>query len=102
MSLINIQTFLVKDTAKGEPVTPCIDIYKVRIHSDGSLYKLKLRIMVIGDLYNKELFGDTFSPKASTRNLKYFLKDEFKHKARVHQLYFNGAFLEAKFKTRVC
>ena len=32
--------------------------------------------------------------------LKYFLADSAKHKARVHQLDFIGAFLQAKVKNR--
>ena len=35
------------------------------------------------------------------RNLNYFLADGAKHKARVHQLDFIGAFLQAKVKNRV-
>ena len=35
------------------------------------------------------------------RNFKYFLADSAKHKSRVHQLYFFGAFLPAKVKNRV-
>ena len=35
------------------------------------------------------------------RTLKYFLADAAKHKARVHQLDFIGAFLKAKVKNRV-
>ena len=38
---------------KGEPVTPCMDVYKAKIQSDGSLEKLKLIIVVTGYLYNK-------------------------------------------------
>ena len=51
--LINNQTFLVEDQNEGEPVTPCMDVYKAKIESDGSLDKLKLRIVVRGDLQNK-------------------------------------------------
>ena len=57
--------------------------------------------MVRGDLQNKELVGDTWSPTASMRTLKYFLADAAKHKARVHQLDFIGLFLQAKVKNRV-
>ena len=35
------------------------------------------------------------------RTLKYFLADAAKYKARVRQLDFIGAFLQAKFKNRV-
>ena len=44
---------------------------------------------------------DTWSPTASIRALKYFLADATKKKARVHQLYFIVAFLQAKVKKRV-
>ena len=57
--------------------------------------------MAIGDLQNKEMVGDTWSPTASMRNLEYFLADVAKHKARVHQLNFIEAFLQAKVKNRV-
>ena len=86
---------------KGEPGTPCMDVYKAKIQSDGSLEKLKLRIVVRGDLQNKELVEETWSPQASKRTLKYFLADAAKHTARVHQLDFIGSFLQAKVKNRV-
>ena len=35
------------------------------------------------------------------RTLKYFLVDANKHKAIVHKLYFIGAFLQEKVKSRV-
>ena len=35
------------------------------------------------------------------RTLKYFMEDTAKHKARAHQLYFIGAFLQAKVKNIV-
>ena len=78
-----------------------MDVYKAKIQSDGSLDKLKLRIIVRGDLKYKEMVGDTWSPTASMRNLNYFLADAAKHKAIVHQLDFIGAFLQAKVKNRV-
>ena len=52
-----------------------MDFYKAKIQSDGSLDKLNLRIVVRGYLKNKELFGDTWSPTASMRILKYLLVD---------------------------
>ena len=100
-SWINNNTFLVQDPEKGEPVTPCMDVYKAKIQYDGSLYKLKLRIVVRGYLQNKELVGDTFSPTASTRILKNFLECAAKNKARLYHLDFIGAFLQAKINNRV-
>ena len=100
-NIINNQTFMIDDPKDGEPVTPCMDVYKAKIQSDGSPDKLKLRIVVRGDLQNKEMIGDTWSPTASMRTLNYFLADAEKHKARVHQLDFIGAFLQANVKNRV-
>ena len=53
-----------------------MDVYKSRIKSDGSIDKLKLRIVVRGELQNMDLIGDTWSPKASTRTLKIILVRE--------------------------
>ena len=100
-NIINNHTLLVQDPEEDEPVTLCMDVNKSKTQSDGSLDKLKLRIVVIGDLQNKELVGDTCSPIASMRTLKYFLEDASKHKARVHQLYFIGELLPSKAKNRL-
>ena len=49
-NLINNHTFIVEDPDKYEPVTKCMNIYRAKIQSDGSLDKLKLGILVRGDL----------------------------------------------------
>ena len=49
----------------------------------------------------RKLVGDTWSPTASMRTLKYFLACAAKNKARVHQLDFIGALFQAKVKNRV-
>ena len=58
--LINKHNVLVQEPEKGEPVTTCMDVYQSKIQYDGSIDKLKLRIVVIGDLKNKELVGYTW------------------------------------------
>ena len=52
-----------------------MDVYKAKIQSDGSLGNIKLIIVVRRYLQNKEIVGDTWSPTASMRTLKYFLAD---------------------------
>ena len=47
------------------------------------------------------MVGDTWSPTASMRTLKYFLADATKHKEKFHQLDFIGSFLQAKVNNRV-
>ena len=48
--LIKNQTFLVDDPLNGELVTPCMNYYKAKIQYDGSFDRLKLIIVVRGDL----------------------------------------------------
>ena len=85
---------------KGEPVTPYIDVYKSKIQFDGSFDRLRLMIVVSGDIQNKEMIGDNWSITASMRTLKYFLTDYSNHKSIVHQLDFIGSFLQANIKHR--
>ena len=58
-NLFKNHNFFVEDPEKDETVTPCMDIYKANIQSDGIIDKLNLRIVVRGYLQNKELVGDT-------------------------------------------
>ena len=59
-NLINNQNFLIEDRNEGVPVTPCMYVYKAKIQSDGCLDKLNQKIVVRGDLQNKEMVGDTW------------------------------------------
>ena len=92
---------MVEDKKNSVPVTPFRDVCKAKIQSGNSHDKLKFRISVIGDIHNKELVGDNWSPTASMRTLKHFLADAAKNKTRVHQLDFIGEFLQEKVKNRV-
>ena len=58
-----------------------------KIKSDGSLEKLKLRIVFRGYLQNKSFIGDIM------RTLKYLLEDAVNKKTGVNQLDFIGSFL---------
>ena len=57
------------DPEKGEPMNPCIDVYKAKLQSDGIPDKFKLISLVRGDLQNEDSIGDTWSTTASMRTL---------------------------------
>ena len=88
------------DPEKGDPLTPCMDVYKGKIQSYGIPDKLKLITVVRVDLQNNEMIGDTWSPTASMRTLKCLFSDASKHKARLYQLGFIGTFIQANVKHR--
>ena len=52
-NLIHNQIFIVEYPKKGEPIIPCMGVYKGKNQYDGSLDKLKLRILVRRYLQNK-------------------------------------------------
>ena len=60
-----------------------MEVYKAKIQYDGILNKLKFKIVVRGDLKNKEMVVKTWYPTASIRTLKYYLAYFYKHKARL-------------------
>jgi hypothetical protein len=66
-------------------VIPTMESIKVKIKSDGSLDKLKCRIVVRGDLHDTAM-EDSWSPTAPFRSLKMFLTDAARNRCRVHQL----------------
>jgi len=85
----------------GEISTPVMETFKMKVKSDGLLDKLKARLVVRGDLQDKNITEDKWLPTASFRSLKMFLGHASRIKARVKQLDFVGAFLQAKMRTRM-
>jgi hypothetical protein len=100
-TLVDAKTFVVDNLQDGEISTPVMEIFKVKVKSDGSLDKLKTRLVVRGDLQDRNLTEDKWSPTASFRSLKMFLAHASRLKVRVKQLDFVGAFLQAKMRTRM-
>jgi len=100
-TLIDNNTFVHDTPRPGEVVTPIMETFRVKILSDGSLDKLKTRIVVRGDLQSKTQTEDKWSPTASFQALKMFLGYASRVKARVKQLDFVRAFLQAKTRSRV-
>jgi hypothetical protein len=87
-TLIDSGTFAFDKMNPGEMSTPTMEIFKVTVKSNGSLDKLKTRLVVRGDLQNGTLVEDKWSPTASFRSLKMFLAHATRLKARVKQLDF--------------
>jgi hypothetical protein len=71
-------------TNKVETNTPIMEVFKVKIKSDGSLDKFKTRLFVRGNLQN----GD-------------FLANAARLKIKVKQLDFIGVFLQANTWSRI-
>ncbi len=70
---------------------------QVKIKSNGSLDRLKCRIVVRHYLQDTAM-EDSWSPTAPFRSLKMFLADAARNRCRVHHLDFVGAFLQANIR----
>ena len=99
--LIDSGTFSIERPQPSEVIVPTMETNKVKLKSDGSLDKLKCRIVVRGDLQEKILNEDKWSPTASFRAMKMFLADAARLKVRVRQLDFIGAYLQSKARGRI-
>jgi hypothetical protein len=56
----------------GEICTPVMETFKVKVKSDGSLDKLKTRLLVRGNHQDKNITKDKWSPTAPFQSLKFF------------------------------
>ena len=99
--LVKHNTFTVTTVKEDERIIPVMEDNRVKILQDGTLDKLKTRIVVTGDIQQKFMNEDSWSPTATHRCMKLFLAMATKHKKRVRILDFIGAFLQAPMRSRV-
>jgi hypothetical protein len=82
-TLVDANTFSTTDSLlPGKTSTQVMETFKVTMKSDGSLDKLKTRLVVRGDIQDKNISEDKWSPTASFRALKMF----FTHACRLSLL----------------
>ena len=85
----------------GEQVLPVKTVFKTKINADGSLNKLKTRIVVRGDLQKLRPGENTWSPTASMRLLKTFVASAAQQGKEIKQVDFIAAYIQAKVRERV-
>jgi hypothetical protein len=100
-TIIDSGTFHLGDNPlPGESCTPIMDLNVVKLRSNGTLDKLKNRLVVRENL-QRNVEEDIWSPTASFRALKLLLAHAARLKVRVRQLDFVGAFLQVKVRSRI-
>jgi hypothetical protein len=100
-AILDSGTFQLGDNPlSGESCTPIMDLNVVKLWSNGTLDRLKNRLVVRGDL-QKNVEEDTWSPTASFWALKLPLAHAARLKVRVRRLDFVGAFLQVKVRRRI-
>jgi hypothetical protein len=94
-TIIDSGPFHPETPLPGEACTPIMDLNVVKLHSNGSLDKLKNCLVVRRDL-QKNIKEGKWSPTASFRALKIFLAHAARLRVCVRQLDFVGAILQTK------
>ena len=75
-TLVESGTFSIEPMQAGDTCTPTMDDNRVKLQCDGSLDKLKTRIVVRGDLQTKSIVEDTHSPTAFFPSFKLIVESQ--------------------------
>jgi hypothetical protein len=95
--IIKKGTFKDETPGKDDPIIPITVKYCIKIQANGTLDKLKARIAFRGDLLKANVHVEsTWCPVAGFRELRIFLCMAVEYKARIYQLDYVAAFLQAK------
>ena len=78
-----------------------MNVFKAKMASDGSLDKLKGRIVARGDLQGEQSNEDTWSGCVNMRTVRIFIAYATSLKRKVKQLDFIGAYLQAQARGRI-
>ena len=79
----------------GASVLPVKDVYKVKISSDGTIDKLKVRIAIRGDLDQDAIGENNWAPAITFIILKLFLAEAARLGLPVYQVDFVSAYLQS-------
>ena len=99
--IIDRQAFEMFDPLPSDKVIPISDVHRCKISQDGTIEKLKSRVVFRGDLYEPEEKMDTWNPHASFLSLKVFLATCARFKVRPVQTDFLLAYLQSDMRERV-
>ena len=94
-TLLKEKTFIIEDKPDDAPIVPVTAKSRVKAQANGKLEKAKMRICLRGDLQEELIDESTWCPIAGFRATRKLLANACRRRARVYQLDFIGAFLQA-------
>eukprot|EP00253_Pinus_taeda_P015845 PITA_15845 len=95
-------TWDLVELPEGKTPIGCKCLYKPKINADGSIEKLKARL--VAKCYSQQEgidFDDTFAPVAKLNTIRMLISLATKHKWQLHQLDVKSAFLNGDLKEEI-